>query len=317
MPPDPDPGLIQPKKGGVTKLHTYFIVAFAAIAWYNAVELVVVCLSTFKRYRGCYFWSLLVSGLSIIPNVLGALFIIYYLGLSRYVSSTLFLLTWYCMVTGHSLVLWSRLHLILQAPKVLRWILILIIVDAFVLYIPTTILLYGTISRHFVHSYRFAMAFNKMERIQLVGFTLQEFLLSGIYIAEAIKLLQLRPGPLHRRILIQLLALNVFIIILDATVVAIQFAGYYAIQIMFKAVSYSVKLKLEYATLNQLVQMAKGPSSTDPEQLSSSSQGWSGMPSGQGDMGSVGTVIPTMRQLSEDTISTDFSSPSRPRSDPH
>lgn len=34
---------------------------FLALALYNAVELIILIFSTFKKYHGLYFWSLLVS----------------------------------------------------------------------------------------------------------------------------------------------------------------------------------------------------------------------------------------------------------------
>lgn len=305
MPPDPDPGLIQPKTGGVTKLQTYIITVFATIAWYNAIELVIICLTTFKRYRGCYFWSLLIASVGLIPLALGWLFFIFYFGLTRWVSYSIITPSWYCVVAGHSLVLWSRLHLILQSPKILRAILILIIVDSIVLFIPTTVLMYGALIRDegFRTSARFAVVYNKMERIQLVGFCLQELLISGIYIFETVKLLRLRPETFHRRILIRLVAINIVVMVLDVAVVAVQFAGYLAIQMMFKPVAYSIKLKLEYAVLSQLIEISKGPSTSDPEQLCSCSQAHNISSTSQSDPGRNGATDSDMRQYSVDTIS--------------
>ncbi|KAF7616369.1 hypothetical protein F9C07_9309 [Aspergillus flavus] len=305
MSPDPDPGLIQPKTGGVTKLQTYIITVFATIAWYNAVELVIICLTTFKRYRGCYFWSLLIASFGLIPLVLGWLFFIFYFGLTRWVSASIIIPSWYCVVAGHSLVLWSRLHLIMQAPKVLRALLILIIVDSVLLFIPPTVMFYGILihDEGFRTSARFAAAYNVMERIQLVGFCLQELLISGIYIFETTKLLRLRPDPVHSRILIRLVVINVVVMILDVAVVAVQFAGYIAIQMMFKPVAYSIKLKLEYAVLSQLIQISKGPNS-DPEQLCSCSQEHNSTSTCRSDSGRNGTADSDMRQYSVDTITT-------------
>ncbi|KAE8366629.1 hypothetical protein BDV27DRAFT_170644 [Aspergillus caelatus] len=306
MPPDPDPGLIQPKTGGVTHLQTYIITVFATISWYNAVELVIICLTTFKRYRGCYFWSLLIASVGLIPLVLGWLFFIFYFGLTRWVSASIIIPSWYCVVAGHSLVLWSRLHLILQSPKILRAILILIIVDSIVLFIPTTVLFYGTLihDEGFRTSARFAAVYNIIERIQLVVFCLQELLISGIYIFETVKLLRLRPDTLHRPMLTRLVAINIVVMVLDVAVVAVQFAGYLAIQMMFKPVAYSIKLKLEYAVLSQLIEISKGPSTSDPEQLCSCSQEHNSLSTYRSDPGRNGATDSDMRQYSVDSIST-------------
>ena len=48
-----------------------FIVFFAGLAMYNACELTIMIFLTFSRYRGLYFWSLLISGIGLIPYALG------------------------------------------------------------------------------------------------------------------------------------------------------------------------------------------------------------------------------------------------------
>ncbi|KAH8429354.1 uncharacterized protein LDX57_007020 [Aspergillus melleus] len=258
-----------PHEGGTTEaiwedgdvgddVQKYVISVFAAIAWCNSLELIVLCFSTFKRYRGCYFWSLLISSASLIPHCLGYIFYIFPLGISPYVSVTLILLSWCVMVTGHSLVLWSRLSLVLQTQKVLKAILAMIIIDAIILHTPTVVLMYGSITQE-----PFAKGYNVMERIQLVWFCVQEVIISGTYVWETAKTLRIRPESHHHKILAQLLITNIAILILDVAVVGIEYAGYYALQVMFKPVAYSVKFKLEYAILGRLIQIAKGACSND------------------------------------------------------
>ncbi|KAB8201017.1 hypothetical protein BDV34DRAFT_203626 [Aspergillus parasiticus] len=173
------------------------------------------------------------------------------------------------MVTGHSLILWSRLHLVVQARKLLRFLLVMILVDAVAFHVPTTVLLYGSLHPNRA---RFAKGYKVMEHIQLIGFAVQECIISSIYIWETSKLLRLRPDRLHHTILTQLLGINIIILILDVAVVGIEYAGLYALQVMFKPVAYSVKFKLEYAILGKLIQVARVSISSE-EPLSSSSQG--------------------------------------------
>jgi hypothetical protein len=155
------------------------------------------------------------------------------------------------MVTGQSMVLWSRLHLLVQNRKLLRGILYVIIIDAFVLHIPTTVLAFGTNAPS--HPKKFVRGYEIMERIQLIGFCIQEILLSVLYIWETVKFLKLHVRNRYWGILHQLLVINVLIILMDASFVAVQYAGFYAIQVTFKAMVYSIKLKLEYAILGKLV----------------------------------------------------------------
>ncbi|KFY29498.1 hypothetical protein V491_00002 [Pseudogymnoascus sp. VKM F-3775] len=237
-----------------TTVEGYSSMAFSGIAWYNSMELVVLCFIAFKRYQGCYFWSLLVSSISVAVHILGFLLLILATRVPPYFSLTLAISGWCAMVTGQSLVLWSRLHLVHRNPKVIRALLWMIIIDAILLSVPTLVLAFGAMSPH---TELFARGYNIMEQVQLVGFCVQESILSGIYIWETLKLLWLRTDGWRHKILIQLLIINAIILILDVSVVAVQYAGFYAVQVPLKAASYSVKLKLEYAILNKLIRISK------------------------------------------------------------
>ncbi|KAL4779554.1 hypothetical protein BJX76DRAFT_365139 [Aspergillus varians] len=237
------------------------LASFATLIYYNAIELIVLCLATFKRRGSLYFWCLLVASASLIPHNTGYVLFFFRLDVSRYVAVTLVIIGWVGTVTGHSLVLWSRLSFVCHNTRLLNGLLILIIVDAILLHIPTSVLLYGTISSNPNIAGPFSSGYSIVERIQLVGFCIQEAILSGIYVWETAKLLRLRPDARHRRILAQLLVMNIVVLIIDFVVVIVEYAGFYAVQVMFKPVAYSIKLKLEYAVLGRLVQIAQGGSS--------------------------------------------------------
>jgi hypothetical protein len=158
------------------------------------------------------------------------------------------------MVTGQSVVLWSRLHLVLQSTSILSGVLGMVIVDALIFHIPIIVLMYGTVT---VPGSAWSRGYSVMEHVQLVGFCVQESIISGIYIWSTLQLLRLRSQGRPSAILYQLLAISILILILDVAVVVIEYLGYYAVQVMFKPVAYSVKLKLEYAILGKLVTIAR------------------------------------------------------------
>ncbi|KAF7593900.1 hypothetical protein BBP40_010602 [Aspergillus hancockii] len=240
----------------------YIVSAFAAVVWYNAIELVVLCLITFKQYQGYYFWSLLITSINLIPYCLSDMLFFYQWGSSRYISVTLGFISSCCVLTGHSLVLWSRLHLVLQSPKLLQILFRIIIIDAILFLVPTAVLNYAVIS---FDNHRLGTAYNMMTLIQLIAYCIQESLISIIYIWETIKILRLRSKHSHIHILVQLLVMNISIVLLDVAIIGIQLAGYYTFQAMFRQVTYSIKLKLEYFVLRQLIQIAKEPISfSDP-----------------------------------------------------
>lgn len=241
------------------------VACLIAIGWYNALELIVVCFSTFKRYGGLYFWSLLIASSSIIPFSLGYLLIIYNVYTNLF-PVAMELVAWVGMVTGQSLVLWSRLHLVVQNHNLLRWTLAMIIVDTIIFHIPGSVLELGS---HTDKQYLFDRAFNIFERIQLIGFSIQETILSLIYSWEAVRMLKLRPRAHFRSILVQLLVINLAMIIMDAAVIGAQYTGYFDVHVTLKAMVYSVKLKLEYAILGKLVHYAEmGRTTSQPSDLS-------------------------------------------------
>lgn len=239
--------------GGVTGDSEGMRMALAillGISLYNAIELICLVFLTFHQYKGLYFWSLLVSALlGIIPYSLGFLFKLFQLA-ETWLSVTLLTVGWYAMVTGHSLVLYSRLHLVLMNQNILRLVLYMIIIDAIILHIPTTVLTYGSNDGGSPHA--FISGYNVMEKIQMTGFCIQEIIISSLYVHEAIKLWKLDPGRRDRKIIYQLLSISVFIIIMDLGLLAIEYANYYAIEVTLKGVIYSIKLKLEIAVLGNL-----------------------------------------------------------------
>lgn len=240
--------------------------AFAAVAWYNVIELIILCFFSFKRWNGNYFWSLLLSSVCIIPYCLGFVLLFFHTGVTPWLCVTLIVLGWYGMITGQSVVLWSRLHLVLQNRKLLRGVLWMICINAVIFHIPTTVFLYGTVAHP---ESLWGRAYDIMERVQLVGFCVQELIISSIYVWETVKLLRLRPEGRPHGILNQLLVINIIILILDLSIVVIEYVGYYAVQVMFKPVAYSIKLKLEYAILGKLIAIARGR--TDSQHVDSSS----------------------------------------------
>lgn len=168
----------------------------------------------------------------------------------------------------------------------------MIVLDGIVLHSITTVLTFGSNSNSLPPRtlQRFVNGYSIMERTQMVGFFVQEVILSAIYIREAIKMLKLSEathddvqsfddGTGHghlrnshvRKTMYQLLAINVIIITMDLALLGVEFANLYLIETTLKGVVYSIKLKLEFAVLGKLVQFVQNrtvPSDTsDPQRL--------------------------------------------------
>lgn len=228
------------------------MLVFTSIALYNAVELLILIPFAFHRFRGLYFWTMLLSDIfGVIPHAVGYLLIFFKIG-PLALALTISTIGFYLMVPGQSVVLYSRLHLVVQNPKILRLVLYVIVIDAIILLIPTTIL---TFSTAFVGTLTIVRAYNVMERLQVAWFCAQEFMISGIYIWETVKLLRMMPEKDHHRnrVMYELLAINLLNILMDIALLVLEYVGLYALQTTFKSSVYSIKLKLELAVLSRLV----------------------------------------------------------------
>ncbi|CAG8209425.1 hypothetical protein PENNAL_c0015G05025 [Penicillium nalgiovense] len=237
------------------------LIAFIGLSCYNVAELVILVPVTFRRWRGLYFWTLLISGvLGVVPYSIGFL-MKFFTQTDSVLSVTVLTIGWWTMVTGQSVVLYSRLHLVLRDERMLRRVLKLIIANVLLLHVPTTILTYGA---NIVHSGEVAWVngYNAMEKIQLTGFTFQESLLSTLYVIETVKLLRLGADvssrPDAQSIMYQLIGINCAIIAMDLLLLSLEYADFYAVQITLKGFIYSLKLKLEFAVLGRLVDLIQG-----------------------------------------------------------
>ena len=162
---------------------------------------------------------------------------------------------WVCMVTGQAFVLYSRLHLVVRNPRTLKLILGMIVFDAFALHVPTIVFTYGSNSPTVYRAW--SPRFNVMERVQVVGFCIQEFIISAVYIVCTVRLLGSIYHSMTRKVMFQLLLINFLCIGMDIILIGLEFTNQYVGEASIKPMIYSIKLKLEFAVLNQLMGLTK------------------------------------------------------------
>jgi hypothetical protein len=231
--------------------------AFLTIALYNIIELTLLIFTTFRQRKGLYFWSMLVATWGIAPHGVGFIFKFFQVVTSDMVSAVIIGIGWACMVIGQSVVLYSRLHLIVQDERRTRWVLYMITFNAVAIGCPLFVMALGANSRL---SVRFLSPFLILDKVQIVLFSVQEGIISGIYIYETIRLLGFggnRRDMRIRKLLTHLIIVNVVVLIFDITLIATQFSGHYEIQTTYKTAVYSVKLKIEFSVLNRLIHVVK------------------------------------------------------------
>ncbi|RYP19690.1 hypothetical protein DL765_003205 [Monosporascus sp. GIB2] len=232
------------------------IATFIGIALYNVVELNVIILRTFKRRRGLYFCSFVVATWGIVLWCLGYLIKDFKLASGTVLYSVFIASGWCAMVTGQSLVLYSRLHLVLLNRLYLRLVLAMIIFDAVVLHIPTIVMGFGAQSNN---PDIWLVLYPIYEKVNVTIFFVQELVISSLYIIctarysrEGGFLGKKAGGMWHHLILV-----NALVIVLDVTILALEYGNQYDIQTAYKGMVYSIKLKLEFNVLNDLINIAK------------------------------------------------------------
>ncbi|KAH7120967.1 hypothetical protein B0J11DRAFT_53332 [Dendryphion nanum] len=227
--------------------------AFIGISLYIGLELNIRLFMTFKRWRGLYFWSCLLCSWGIICSNLIGIFLDFGIIKNPWGTYPIIYLAWGVMVVGQSFVLYSRLHLVMENRKHLRWVLIMVTTTGIGIAIPTIVI--GLV--------RLTNPSLIMDRIQVSTFFAQEVLLSTLYVLQTRKYLRTsrllgnNDKSIHR-VLQHLVYTNLLILFLDVTIIVLSFVpGIFYVQAALKPCVYGVKLRIEFSILNKLVDTVK------------------------------------------------------------
>ncbi|KAK5942543.1 hypothetical protein PMZ80_005108 [Knufia obscura] len=229
------------------------------MALYNSCELLLMIATRFKEWRSLLFMSLVVSSLGIIPYYVGFL-TEYFQWTAFWAAMTISTFGWVMLVTGQSVVLYSRLGLILNNPSILKGVKWLIITDAILFHVPTTVVQYG--KTYGDERVAFGRAMYYLEKIQMTGFCVQEFIISGLYLWAASQLLTIIKKQGTRRVMVELVVVNIAIVLGDIALLVLEYSGERVMERTWKGLVYSVKLKLEFAILSKLVDLVQSSQRT-------------------------------------------------------
>lgn len=240
----------------------YIVTSFISLALYNVLELIILIFTTFKKRSGVYFWSMVVATCGVALNAVG--YLLKFLqppsqpaasGSLETLYTILVLAGWTAMITGQSVVMFSRLHLLVYDRFIIRFVLAMIVADA-VLCHPPTIALFALVNNSATPE-PYAAAYSVFEKTQLFVFFVQEFIISAVYIVESARFLRSRTrgavrlpprgeqaaaatagfasgaGVLSdssRMVMYWLISVNVVVVLLDVSILALEFSGYYDLQ---------------------------------------------------------------------------------------
>lgn len=208
----------------------------------------------FRQWRSLLFISLVVSSTGVMPYFIGFL-IEYFQAGPFWAAMLLSSIGWICLVTGQSVVLYSRLGLILTSQRILKYVKWMIILDAIIFHVSTTVVQYG--KTYGDERQNFSQALYYIEKIQMTGFCVQEFIISGIYLWKTVDLLRVIQKKGTRKVMIELLVINVIIVLGDVALLVLEYCGERVMERTWKGFVYSFKLKLEFAILSKLVDLVQ------------------------------------------------------------
>ena len=219
-----------------------------------SIELVVLVYVTFKRHTGLYFWSIIITTLGLILQTTGYLVKEFAFSSPPVLTTIICKVGWVSNVTGFSIVLWSRLHLVVSDSRILRAVLIMILVNGVLMHTPIVVFEFGLISRH---KQDYMRPMEIMERIQQTVFTLQEAVISCLYIFYTARFLN-SGYAMHTRKVVRLLVLvQACVIAFDGGLTAFDYKNMFTLKCTLHPFVYALKLKLEFIVLNQLLALVK------------------------------------------------------------
>jgi hypothetical protein len=114
----------------ITNTSNSVFVAFASIALWTTLTLTTRILTTFKRFSGLYFYSLLFTSWGIAIRQIGCITLFFAPNCPWIIKRMLVEVGWVAMVSGFSMVLYSRLSIICQSRKARRAVLGMVIGNA-------------------------------------------------------------------------------------------------------------------------------------------------------------------------------------------
>jgi hypothetical protein len=157
----------------------FTLACLAGIGLWNASEIVLVVWWTFRRRRTLYFWSLMVAAFGVIICSVAQV-----IDFSLGSKNGMFVVVlgsagWIPMVTGQSLVLYSRLHLLWVDSRIMTFLLTMIIFNGLTMHCGALSI---NISARALQTESLSKAYEIMERTEVTVFFVQEITLSGLYL---------------------------------------------------------------------------------------------------------------------------------------
>ena len=230
-----------------------FATALMGITFYLLIEVNITIQRFFKKRGGLYYWSLLVASFGTCIHTISFIIQWWVPGAPWILCAALGQFGWSFMVTAQSLVLYSRLHLVIRNHTIIRGCLLMIIVTSIAVEIPNWVTSWFAYDTDYSVTKLWTPRDDIMLRISQLVLFLQESCLSILYIWGVVKALTPNDRINVNRIKWDLIAISSFIIATDLANVILTYTSEHFAKEPIQNFSYAFKLRVEFAVLNQLM----------------------------------------------------------------
>ncbi|PLN79641.1 hypothetical protein BDW42DRAFT_201583 [Aspergillus taichungensis] len=240
---------------GANRRMTLVITALLAIAMYNCLVLYFWIFTFYKRFRGKYFWTMMCATTGVLWYSIFATLIGFQVGSAK-ANVVMQAFGYVFMTTGVALILYSRLDLVTRG-KIVLFVLWMIIITTCCINIPLAALFAAAFWTKKVATV--ALVFEKMG---ILFSCIRELIITAIFMWEAkrnLKSLLDAKGEEGKRMFYSLMVVLGIVIFLDASILVCNFANYKPIKLAYGGITNSVKVMMEFAILNRLINLIQSP----------------------------------------------------------
>lgn len=171
-------------------------------------------------------------------------------------------IAWIAMVTGFSFVLYSRLHFLNPRPMVLRVVLAFIIIDALLFQVPVVVTTILNNADYTASTWKAYTITSFME----IAFTIQETVITTLYVyLFLIYTKDRRHESATKRVLWQLFFAEFVVFSTDIIMNVLLYTEYYLSRQIIQSFVSVLKLRIEFAVLNSLIDYSQTKSSRQME----------------------------------------------------
>ena len=168
-------------------------------------------------------------------------------------NTAFILFGWSAMVTGQSLVLYSRLHLVIRDYRILQGVLIMIIATAIFIEIPQWVTTWASTDTKYSVTKLWSPYDSIMVRVSQLAFLIQEATISGLYIWGVLTVVAPNDKIKVSRVKWDLIYINTYIILVDIIILVLAYTNEHIPKEPIQNFAYAFKLKIEFIVLNQLM----------------------------------------------------------------